>query len=342
MAYLHPSEKAKEYASLAFERIMKYGLVPTPEIYELWYVYFSGSNPTLVRTIDVALQKGPISHEDCLQLFHQHLSGLREDETVRQAGEHIKRTIEDVNGAVSSAKEISAEYSKSLETVNQQLNDEMSKEEIHEIINHVISDTRDMMEQNERLEDLLSNSTRAIEDLRRDLEIARKEAMTDALTGLMNRKAFDTEIERLRSDAQNDETKTFVLILLDIDHFKKFNDTFGHLVGDQVLKLVAKTLKDTLKGRDIIVRYGGEEFAIILTGTQIDIGMRVGEMLRLEVSKKEVINRVTGEKIAKITLSAGVAQFKKNEDVVSLIARADAALYEAKNHGRNQVFAAAD
>ena len=342
MAYLHPKEKAKEFASQAFARLQKEGLVPSPENYELMFVYYSGSNPALRRAMDLATEKNSLDEEVCGQIFHEFLSGSREDETVRQAGEQIKKTIEDVNGAVMSVKELTNEYSKNLETVNDQLQEDISKDEVHEIINHVISDTREIMQQNDRLEKLLGTSTQAIEELKKDLEIARKEALTDALTGLLNRKGFEREVEQILRQAKKDENYNFVLILSDIDHFKNFNDTFGHLVGDQVLKLVAKTLKDTLKGRDVVVRYGGEEFAVILTECDLDVGLRVAEVIRQEVAKKDVINRVTGEKIAKITLSAGVAQFVKDEDIDSLIARADSALYGAKHNGRNQVAAASE
>ena len=128
--------------------------------------------------------------------------------------------------------------------------------------------------------------------------------------------------------------------MMDIDHFKTFNDSFGHQVGDQVLRLVAKCLIDGIKGKDVAARYGGEEFIIILPETELASAVAVGNSLRKTVANKDVINRNTGERLARITMSVGVAQFSGEEGVDELIGRADAALYTAKHNGRNQVAAA--
>ena len=132
------------------------------------------------------------------------------------------------------------------------------------------------------------------------------------------------------------------LLLTDIDHFKAFNDTFGHLTGDQVLRLVAIAVKQNVKGQDIAARYGGEEFAVILPATTLRSALTVADQLRRAVMTKELMKRSTGEHLGRVTVSIGVAVLRKGDTAQSLIERADNCLYAAKRCGRNRVMCETD
>ena len=338
--YSDSIEKANEYASSALERMHKEALAPTPENYALWYVYYAGSNPEVTRAIDILESNSQkITDERCQELYQRFLSEGKDGERVREAGDRIQATIKEVSGAVKNVKSATSKYNLSLSTATGKLNQNMDKDQLETVLKGVMTNTQEMIRQNQSLEQELSRSAVAMEELQRDLEMVRKEALTDGLTNLANRKAFDAEIERIMREAR-ETSQTFSLVMLDIDHFKSFNDNFGHQVGDQILRLVAKTLIDGVKGRDVAARYGGEEFAIILPATNLQAAMKVGDSLRKAVDSKDVVNRNSGEKLGRITLSGGVAEYLPGEKIEDLIGRADAALYTAKHNGRNQIAAA--
>jgi len=258
---------------------------------------------------------------------------------VREAGQRIQTTIEEMSGRVKGVKSAASLYGKALSEASEALSGDMNPEEVRQTLGSVLNNTQDMIKYNIELEYELEKSSVMMKELQRDLEMVRKQALTDGLTNLANRKAFDDEILRVIEEASR-KGQTFSLALLDIDHFKSFNDNYGHQVGDQVLRLVAKTLTDGVKGRDFAARYGGEEFAIILPETNLSGGMKVTDSLRKIVQGKELVNRNTGDILGRITLSGGIAEYIRGEDANAVIERADAALYTAKHNGRNQISAA--
>lgn len=340
MQYSHQNKQATEYAKSAFNRMKKLDLAPTPIAFEVWYVYFSGQSPEIKRAIDVLIDNNyQITADRCSELFQRYLSQDRDEEIVVRTGNEINETIRTVTGAVKNVRNATTNYTGKLGTISARIDAAGDNVTLKSIMADIITDTETMMIQNEHLEQELDKSSAVMEELQRNLESVKREAMTDGLTGLANRKAFDSEIMRVRAQCA-DDNKTFSLLMMDIDHFKGFNDNFGHQIGDQVLRLVAQTLTDGVKGRDIAARYGGEEFAILLPDTSLKSALIVGDALRKAVETKEVINRSTGEKLSKITISAGAAEYHGNEDLETLIDRADSALYTAKHNGRNQVAAA--
>ncbi len=156
------------------------------------------------------------------------------------------------------------------------------------------------------------------------------------LTGLLNRRGFEGAIDKAMENMRTTR-EPLSIIMLDIDHFKRVNDTYGHLTGDDLLRVIAKTLKDYVRGKDIVCRYGGEEFVILLSDTPLAGAVNVAEKIRTHFASMTWKQKSTSVSMGRITLSCGVSQYRTEEALESFVQRADVALYQSKKMGRNQV-----
>jgi len=335
--YEHDLDVADNFANKALDRMRLDEIPPVPQNFEVWYVYYANVNPKLRDEInELLLSQDKISERDCQDLYEKHLNFGHDRERFEKAGSQINTTLQDVTTILQSVKTTTGQFTGVLQETSGKLDSAQGPEDIQALLTFITKETKRMVAYNEELEGRLDQSYNVMNDLKRDMERIRREAITDGLTGLANRKAFDEQLGRLARDSKK-EGKIFSLIMIDIDHFKAFNDTYGHQVGDQVLRLVAMTLINEVKGQDMAARYGGEEFAIILPDTNVNASKIVAENLRKAVEKKEVVNRATGDNLGQITVSLGVAQFYSEESPDDLVHRADKALYASKNKGRNTV-----
>ncbi len=201
--------------------------------------------------------------------------------------------------------------------------------------NSIMPNFLSLHEETEQLRDQVAKSSDAVDKLKEELKKANFFAKTDELTNIPNRRGFNENIEEIIQFSLKNHSP-FALVLLDLDFFKKVNDTFGHIVGDSALRYVSKLLKEETKGRDCIARIGGEEFSIILPETSYENAIRVADNIRQKIACR-TLSVKDQQKPLKLTLSSGVAIYRKGEEIETLFQRADEALYLAKNSGRNQV-----
>jgi diguanylate cyclase len=335
--YRHDLDAADSFAQKAFNRMRLDEIPPVPQNFEVWYVYYANVNPKLRDEINERLlEQDKITERDCHDLYEKYLNFGNDRETFERAGDQIMNTLQNMSDLMQNVQGTTNNFTTTLKDTTDKLAVASAPEDINALLKIVTSETEKMIKYNNDLEQRLTDSSSMMGELKKDMERIRREAITDGLTGLANRKAFDQQIGRICRDAKR-TGETFSLIMIDIDHFKAFNDKYGHQIGDQVLRLVALTLIDEVKGQDMVARYGGEEFAVILPGTDMHGASYVAENLRKAVERKEVINRSTGDNLGQITISLGLAAFISNENAEDLIRRADRALYDSKHKGRNQV-----
>ncbi len=329
-------KRALGYANSALDLLKRATIPPYPQFYELLYTYATGVNPTLNARINAIFREGDPTADLAERLYNEFVKAKDANERISSVTERMSKRIEAVHEAIDTAMMTAGTYSDSLEMASNDLAAELDADALQLMARRLLSDTRRMQEANAQLEQKLEASREDIAQLQRDLDDVRREALLDPLTKIFNRKYFDEGIVKAFTDAR-DDGRPLSLMLIDIDHFKRFNDTWGHQTGDQVLRLVAMTLKSNIKGKDIAARYGGEEFAAILPETDLEGAVILADNIRRAVQAKELLKRSTNEKLGRITASFGVAAFREGDTPATLIERADRCLYAAKHAGRNRV-----
>jgi diguanylate cyclase len=335
-------ERTMAFANIALGQIKALRQPASPRNYEVWYAYATGYNPSLNQMINETLARnGTLSESDIDQIFDTYLSPTRLTDRIDKVGSRVKDEIDQVMAMIDAALGSASTYTESLVDASEKLGNAKDREALRVIIESLVQGAKEMEHTNKKLEDRLMASKEEINQLQANLETVRNESLTDPLTSLANRKYFDAALDQAIADAVKSGAP-LSLMMTDIDHFKTFNDTYGHLTGDQVLRLVAISVKQNVKGQDIAARYGGEEFAIVLPNTILRSAITVADHIRRAVMTKELMKRSTGEHLGRLTISVGVATLHPGDTAQSFIERADNCLYSAKRHGRNRVISEAD
>jgi diguanylate cyclase len=321
----------------AFGLMSDWNVAPTPENFELFYLYADGRNSTLSAVIEGMIKnRAPFTVPVLQNLRAKFISREHTAHTMAEVGSSISGMLDTVLGKLEKAGKDASEYGKTLSAASGELDGSKSPAAMSNMIERLVGATQAMETRAKTLEKELQRSSQQVSELKVQLDTVRKESRTDPLTGIANRKTFDVELAEAIKDAST-SSDGVSLLMVDIDHFKRFNDTWGHQTGDQVLRLVANCLSENVKGRDTAARYGGEEFTVIVRQTALAGAVSLAEQIRSNVECKKLVKRSTGDILGTITISMGVAQLSPNDSPESLVQRADRCLYQAKNTGRNRV-----
>jgi diguanylate cyclase len=335
MRYAEDKEQSGEFLRMTLALMAKQSAAMHPMSYAIWYEHVAGVNPPLSKILESRIAANQPLNEDEVRDLHSRFIIARDIELLERLQQKLRTLLEEAAQTAASAVEDTGQYTVALQQTRTRLSGALNLDSVRVVIEELLDETTRMQSATQSVSEKLEARAQEVGLLTQQLQQAQSEAMLDPLTGLSNRRGFDRAAAELFPSRESFQGAA--LLLADIDHFKKINDTHGHLLGDKVLRAIAQTLQSNIKGRDLAARLGGEEFAVLLTQTTLKGARTLAEQIRAAVSAGRIRRGDGKEFLGSVTLSLGVAVGRTGDSVESLLARADAALYGAKRNGRNQV-----
>lgn len=325
-----------DYAASVAERAMRsmaeQRIPATPANFAVWFQYFAGSHDDLRNAIDLLIDHNrPFDLRTNQDLFETYVAP--------QVSAIVVDTSERLHTLMGAAKDFLAtaiaDNHSQMQAINEVADQGKAGVDPKALVAQLMNELGRAATRATRLEAGFAEKTRELDVIRASLSRSEERARTDTLTGLANRRALDEFLRKAQATA--DWGESLSVLMLDIDHFKTFNDSFGHGVGDQVLRLMAKVLREKVREQDLSARYGGEELIAVLPDADLAVCAQIAERIRHAIAECRITRRSTGEVLPHISVSIGVAQYRSGEAITDLIERCDRALYLAKNSGRNRV-----
>ena len=328
-------EYATSVAEKAFGLMAQQRVPPTPNNFHVWFKYSLGTSPILKRAIDILVgNKRKFDVQTNQDLFTTYVGVQGTD------GASVNDVSDQLHSVMVSAKQFLttaiADNRSQMQAISDVADSSEAGVDPKLLVESLVSELAKAASRATKLEASFVEKTRELDTIRDSLNKSEERARTDTLTELPNRRALEDFFRNAQITAMEKDEPLSVL-LIDIDHFKKFNDDFGHGVGDQVLRLVAKVLRERVRDVDLPARYGGEELIAVLPGAELAACSAAAERIRRTIEECQISRRSTGEALPGITVSIGVGQFQLGESMADLIDRCDRALYQAKRSGRNRV-----
>jgi diguanylate cyclase len=335
MKYTQETAASGEILRLLLQKMVLHPAAFTPANYAVWYEHLAGINPALSAAMNPLLESRAALDDEIIEsLYSRYVSECSADMQQKLRG-GIRQLLGKLAECTSDASREARRFGSSLLSHGKALKGDLEPAELLALVNNLAGDTGKMHSSMQTLESQLEASKQEVEKLNKEIETARVEAVTDPLTGVLNRRGFELKAQPLFSDPETTH-KGFCLLMLDIDHFKKVNDAYGHLFGDKVICAIAGTLKSKVRGQDAIARMGGEEFAVLLPETNPEGAFAVAEHIRQAVENGKIRHHNSSAPIGGISVSIGIASYTPGCSLPEMTDRADKALYASKQKGRNR------
>ncbi|GLQ76300.1 GGDEF domain-containing protein [Vibrio penaeicida] len=329
-------QKASENLKKAVPLMIKNQVPTTPTNYALWYTYVDNSLPELNKELDQVVSDCGLCPPATGEALYRNYVASKQETDVQQLRTSLEKLITEVshsmNDTLANTSTFQKQMDRSFDNLSRVEDEGLSFEEVMGLVRNLITESKDIRSTTQFLNSQLNVASKEIGELKSQLAEFQQDALYDGLTNLLNRRAFDKDLSTFCRN-----NSAFSLIILDIDHFKSFNDQYGHVFGDAVIRSIAKRLRGSCREGIAAYRYGGEEFAFIVPDKKLRLAIRFAESVRSSFEKISVKDKRSGQQVDSITSSFGVAEFQEGESPDCLIERADTQLYEAKRLGRNRV-----
>lgn len=321
-------QAASQYSKITHTFLNKYEIPPTPVNYSVIYLYTSNLNAELKKEIDRQITAtGTVDAIFIDHLFIKFVSNAEHiEKSILTPFEASLSEILDKMNQQAACDKILVSH---LEKADKALAKTEHHKSLHKVVNFLFGTINSSQLQHRALSEELAKTCEEVTLLKAKLQESRQEAIVDALTGLLNRRGCDDLLKDINID------DVHCSLAIDIDHFKKINDQFGHFVGDKVIQRVASVIKDNVGENDLAVRYGGEEFVVVMVNKAMAEAKKVAEEIRQAINELKLVQRQTNVFLPPISVSIGIAELDNDVTWPSLFKRADQALYQAKNAGRN-------
>ena len=332
--YEFTEEQNATFLRLILQFLSAHKIAPTPINYAIGYEHISASNSALSTAVDLLIkEKKTIDSESSIELYKKYICDVS-FESFDKINQDLQALIGNTRDTIAETSEKASAAGANFEEQAASIATVKNTKDLKNVTENIVAETKELANISQTLKTELDSAREEMEQLRNELTQVRETAATDALTGLLNRGAFDKEMNSLLEQSDRSEA---CLTMLDLDHFKKINDTYGHLIGDNVIKFTANLLKKHAEPQHYIARYGGEELAIIMPETSLKKASEIAEKIRASLESSRLKKKNSKESIGKITVSIGISILKPADTVEDFIMRADDALYKAKGSGRNRV-----
>jgi diguanylate cyclase len=335
MRYTEEREASGEILRLIIQKMASHSATFNPLTYAVWYEFTAGINPALSQVIGDYLNEGKVIDDTAIENLYAKFIADRSMDVQRTLQKDFQKLLNTFAGFTEETDKQVHHFENSLQAHSDSLNQNLDVLKLGALISDMASDTTKMSASMQNLQSELETSKQHVKKLHQELELAHEESFIDPLTGILNRRGFEAKAKDIFSDKASID-KGLCLLMVDIDHFKKVNDNYGHLFGDNVLRATAEALKSKIKGQDSVARWGGEEFAVLLPETTVTGARVVAEHIRQRIERGSIRRLGTNEHIGGITISIGVAEYTRGISVVNLLDQADKALYISKKTGRNK------